>query len=277
VSDLPEKLTVLRKEGTSSTVTLVRAADPGAPTVLVVPAMGMRAGYYGPLLSALAEAGVTAAVMELRGHEESGGREPGWRYDFGYADLVEDLGAALDALEEAAPGPAPYLLGHSLGGQVSTAYAALHADRLSGLVYVAASSPYWRYWRPGFLPVSQAMGLLAQVVGHFPGQQVKFAGREARTLMRDWARFARTGRLRFGRPAIDYGVPLGALRLPALAVSIEGDTLGVPAAVDGLLALMPRVEATRVHVEEPGLDHFRWARRPDAVVRTVADWLKQVA
>jgi len=236
--------------------------------------MGMRAGYYLPLLAALAEAGVSAAVMEQRGHEEGpGARRPGRHYDFGYADLVADIGVAVDALEAAVPGAPTYLLGHSLGGQVGSAYAATHADRLAGLVYVASSSPYWRYWRPGFLPVSQAMGLLAQVVGHFPGQQVRFAGREARGVMRDWARFARTGRMRFGRPAIDHSLPMRRLRLPALAVSIEGDTLGVPAAVEGLLAMMPELDVTRVHLDDEGLDHFRWARTPGAVVAAITEWL----
>jgi len=273
VSDLPEKLTLTRPDGTSSTVTLVRAADPEAPVVLVVPAMGMRAGYYQPLLAALAAAGVSAATMEQRGHEESGGPVPGWRHDFGYADLVDDVAAAIDELERVAPGAPAYLLGHSLGGQVGSAYVATHPDRLAGLIFVAASSPYWRHWRPGFLPVSQGMGLLAQVVGHFPGTHVRFAGREARGVMRDWARFARTGRMRFGRPAIDHTLPMRRLRLPALAVSIEGDTLGVPAAVDGLLALMPELDLSRVHLDEDGLDHVRWARRPDAVVTTITNWL----
>ena len=277
MSDLPEKLTILRSEGTSSTLTLVRAAAPESPVVLVVPAMGMPAGYYGKLLTALAAAGVSAAVMEQRGHEEAGdgpgGRRPGWRYDFGYADLVDDVGAAVDELERVVPGAPAYLLGHSLGGQVGSAYAATHADRLAGLVFVASSSPYWRYGPRGFLPVSQAMGLLPQVVGHFPGKHVRFAGREARGLMRDWARFARTGRMRFGRPAVDYTGPLRTLRLPCLSVSIAGDALAGPAAVDGLVAMMPRLDLTRVHLDEDGLDHFRWARRPDAVVATVTDWL----
>lgn len=268
-----ERLTLDRADGTRFSVTLRRAPDAAAPLVLVVPAMGMRAGYYERLAAALVDAGWTAAVMEQRGHEETGGRLPGWRYDFGYADLVDDIAAAIDTLAEQAPAAPAYLLGHSLGGQVGSVYAAGHPDRLAGLILVAAGSVHWRVWSRRFLMLSQGFGLTARAVGHFPGARIGFAGREARGVMRDWARFARTGRLRFG--GADHGEALRRLQLPVLAVSFRGDRLAPRRSVDALLAMMPGVTVDRRHLDADQVDHFRWARTPDVVVPLLRQWLSE--
>jgi predicted alpha/beta hydrolase len=269
-----ETYPIERAEGTSFVLTVARA-DAAAATVLVVPAMGMPAGYYDKLVTAFALAGINVALMEQRGHEESGGRVAGWGYDFGYADLVDDIAAAVDRLGELVPASAgaTYVLGHSLGGQTASAYAALHPDQVAGLIYVASQTPYWRNYGPGFLVASQVMGLIGRVVGHFPGTQLKFAGREARTLMKEWARYARTGRLRFGRPARDVTADMRALAKPALIVSIEGDWLAPGATVDEIHRRMPGLEAERVHLDEPGIDHFKWARKPDSTVAAIQEWL----
>ncbi|MFT4082124.1 MAG: alpha/beta fold hydrolase [Nocardioides sp.] len=274
-----ETRTVERDEGTAFTVTLSRATAAAAPLVLVVPAMGVPAGYYHRLIDALAEAGISAAVTEQRGYEASGGRVPGWRYDFGYADLIDDLRASLTALAGVAdPGQGTYLLGHSLGGQVASGYLAETAgdpetsetSPVDGLLLVASQSPYWRGYGSRFLALSQAMGLLARVVGHFPGPQVGFAGREARGLMTEWARFARSGRLRYAGREPD----LAAVTVPVLAVTIDGDTLAPPDSTEQLLRLMPSAPVTRAHLTAG--THFTWARRPDAVLPTIADWLAGV-
>ncbi|WP_300299404.1 hypothetical protein, partial [Ferrovibrio sp.] len=80
----PDTIRLQRHDGTSFAVQIYPAANALAPAILVEPAMGMKIGYYAPLLEALQKAGFNAAIAELRGHEESGGRKPGWGYDFGY-------------------------------------------------------------------------------------------------------------------------------------------------------------------------------------------------
>ena len=266
------ELVLDRAEGTSFTVTVVHAADAAAPTpvVLVAPAMGMGARYYEPLLAALASAGVHAAVTEQRGHEATGGRIPGWRYDFGYAEVVEDLGRAVEAVRSELPGSPVFLLGHSLGGQIATAYAGRHPagpQAVDGLIHVGSSTPHWRSWGPKLLFAAYAFPLAATVVGHFPGAQLRFAGREARGLFRDWGVLARTGRLPVGEEG------LARVTVPVLAISIEGDHLAPVSAVDAMVAKLPAARVTRVHVDDDGIDHFRWARQTDPVARLIVDWL----
>jgi len=274
------RIVLERSEGTSYAVTLVRAADldsavasgatGASPVVIVAPAMGMGARYYEPLLEALAAAGVHAAVAEQRGHEAAGGRLPGRDYDFGYAELVEDLGRAIEAVRTELPGAPVFLLGHSLGGQVAAAYLGAHPGDLAGLIQVGSSSPHWRSWGAKLLLASYAFPLAAAVVGHFPGKHLRFAGREARGVFRDWGILARTGRL----PVGDDGLADAAV--PVLAVSIEGDDLAPVRAVDAMAARLTSAAVTRVHVDAEGIDHFRWARRADPVVPLIADWLRTV-
>ena len=262
------QLVLHRAVGTSFTVTLARAdGSPAAPVVLVQPAMGMKARYYLQLLEALAAAGVHAAVTEQRGHEASGGRIPGRSYDFGYADLVADLGQAVDAVRAELPGSPVVVLGHSLGGQIAALHAARHPGSLAGLLLVGSGTPHWREFSRKLLVAAYGFPLTARLVGHFPGERLKFAGREARGLMRDWGHLARTGRFAGGEEG------LADVRLPVLAVSIEDDWLAPTSSVDGLVTKLAGASVTRVHVEEPGIDHFRWAKQTDPVVPLITDWL----
>jgi predicted alpha/beta hydrolase len=66
---------------------------------------------------------------------------------------------------------------------------------------------------------------------------------------------------------------LAGVAVPVLAVSVEGDDLGPVAAVDALAHKLPAATVTRVHIDEPGIDHFRWARQMEPVVPVISDWL----
>lgn len=274
-----ETIGLPRVEGTAFTLTVFPAADPAAPAILIEPAMGVQAGYYLKLADALCAAGYNVAIAELRGHEAEGGRRPGWDYDFGYHEMLhEDWPQAIAAIKARFPAAPFYLLGHSLGGQISCLYAAAYPGSVAGLILIACSSVHWRLWPLPFLPYSQLASLTGRLLGHFPGHRFRFAGREARTVIADWARQARTGRFRFGRPHTDYEDKLASVVLPAIGISFSTDFFATRRAMDGLLAKLPNLQLERHHLDPKmlgfeGIDHFRWARQPAIVLPLLRNWL----
>lgn len=260
------EIVLVRAEGTRSTITVWSAEDPAAPVFLLVPAMGMPASYYHRFGAAVAAAGAHLSLMELRGHEASGGRAPGRDYDFGYVDMVGDVADAVEATRKALPGAPVVLVGHSMGGQVGIMYAALHPGQLAGIVLIASATPHWRTWAPWILPVGLGFVAVSRLLGHFPGQRVKFAGRESRGLIRDWNHLVRTGRFVAGEGG------LADVDLPVLAISVEDDWLGPVRTVDALVAKLPAARVERDHLDVEGIDHFKWARRPEVVVPRLVAW-----
>lgn len=276
----PEIIRLQRSEGTSFALTVYAASDPAAPVLLIQPAMGVKAGYYDRLAEALQSNGCNVAVAELRAHEAEGGRSPGRDYDFSYDDMLrQDWPQAVAAIKARFPAAPLYLFGHSLGGQISMLYAGQNPDQLAGLVLVAISSVYWKLWGFGFLLYSQAAVLTARLLGHFPGKVFRFAGREARGVIADWARQARTGDFILGTPRLNHREALAGVTLPVLAVSLQGDFFAPKRATDHLVGKMPQAQLSRHHLDPKamgidGVDHFRWARKPEVVVPTILDWLK---
>lgn len=259
---------------------LLRRASPAAARagLLFLPALGVPAHKYDPWLQALAGLGVAGAVPEWRGIGSSSWRARRGR-DWGYGALLGlDLRAVLDAMDD---GSAWHFGGHSLGGQFAAMLAALHPQRCRGLVLVATGVPDHRLYRGtkrlGIAAFAHALPLLTRLVGHYPGEALGFAGREAGGVMRDWAATVRTARYRDYGQGAPLDARLAALRLPALGVSFERDWL-VPAA--SLQALFDKLGGGPRRVERFDdarlgvvADHFRWLRSPGAVARAVAQAL----
>jgi predicted alpha/beta hydrolase len=250
-----------------------------APILWLQPGMGIEASWYAPLAGPAAARGLRLVRADLRGHGSSELRASP-SVDFGYRDIVEfDLPAQLAALRSHFPRAPVVLLGHSLGGQLSLLFGARRPGAVRGVACVAAGSTHHRAWRGSPYPsaavwaASQAMGLVARGLGWFPGDWVGFGGREARDVLRDWARQARTGR--FKSKGLDYDVDLRRCRTDCLFVSLEGDRLAPPGAVDDLARRIPTRRARRQHVQLPGLarPHFHWVRGSEPVLDVVSSWL----
>ena len=118
-----------------------------APVLLCLPAMGVPARFYQPMMQSLANAtGGPVYTAELRGQGDSAERaERG--ADFGYREIVEeDLPRWIDHLAFHHPHRRIVLMGHSLGGQLAVLASAALAQRLSALVLVAAGTAHHRAW-----------------------------------------------------------------------------------------------------------------------------------
>ncbi|RKN45537.1 alpha/beta fold hydrolase [Micromonospora endolithica] len=248
---------------------------PDAPVVLIVPAMGVRARYYRPFAAALRDAGLAVAVADLRGTGEST-PTPSRGCRYGYAELVDDIGAVLAALKPLRDGRRTILLGHSLGGQASVLHLALREGHdVDGLALVAVGLPWWRRYPGlrgyGVLPYTQGIAAVSRLLGVWPGWG--FGGRQARGVIRDWAHTARTGR--FPRlDGVDTEAAVRRIRTPVLAVSVDHDQYTPHATLDHLCAKLVAAPVAREHYTEAQsgarMDHFTWVRAGAPLARRVA-------
>lgn len=263
----------------------LHAASPSAPLLLIGPAMGTPARVYTPFAQALAAQGISAAILELRGLGSSSLRA-GRKADFGYRSLVEqDWFAAVTALRARYPQAPLFLFGHSLGGQASVLFASARPAGIAGVVMVACGSVFYRGWPGlkglGILAFTQFAAVLSGLLGYFPGKRVGFGGTEAKTLMQDWARLARSGRFALAGGGTDYETLLPKLQLPVLGVSFDHDHFAPHAAQKNLLDKLTQAGVTHwaLGPQDLGLrlDHFNWIKKNEALVARIAVWLRAQA
>lgn len=265
-------------------MTTIDSDPPVRAALLWLPALGVPARKYQRLAAELAARGVASHLHEWRGtgaHPARASR----REDWGYRDLLlEDIPRSVAELRAAHPN-APLLMGgHSIGAQFAVLSAALHGGA-QGLVAIGSGVPHWRLfpaplrWLVGSF--GHVLPPLTRGLGHYPGDRLGFAGREAGQLMRDWAQTVRRGHYD-GLPGLPdrLGDRLAALDPPFLGLRLAEDRL-VPAASLRALVDTTRSRIVRERVLDAATlgtaaDHFAWMREPRAVADEIAGWWGEV-
>ena len=244
---------------------------------LVLPALGVAASYYAKCAHWLAERGIAAGVLEIRGQGESPIRA-GRNVDFGYETLLDDLSTAVKALRKGHPGLRLVLVGHSLGGHLAVLQLALERQSVDAVVLVATATPHQApypglsRWKVGV--GTRLIGFVSALLGYYPGHRLGFGGLQPKTLMREWAAMGRTGRYVVEGNAVDIEATLERVRIPVLALRIDGDSLAPEGPCDAVLAKLPNAALQSLAVGAPtlserGRHHQRWAREPAAVMDPV--------
>lgn len=249
--------------------------------LLLMPALGTPAGFYTPLGEALAACGFHVVIMEHRGIGESHLRASR-QVDFGFAEVIDnDIPAVIQWQRAHAPALPLYLMGHSLGGHYSAILAGQRRDEIDGVILAACGSP----WIDAYRGLDQfRLRLLCRLIpvanalfGYYPGEQIGFGGREARTLMNDWLALARSNRYQADGLERDIDTPIRDYAGPVLSLRMADDAF---APVSGMAAVTDKFANARVtrrvlDAETIGdrADHYRWARTPSAVVAAIKDWL----
>ena len=266
------------KDGATSVIT-VFAGDfsPDSPVLICMPAMGVPAKFYEPLASPVLEEGWHLVTADLRGNGLSSVRASR-EVSFGYHEMVTfDWPAVVEKVKALFPGAPLYLLGHSLGGQLSTLYLAANPGACSGLIVVATPSVYFGGWdfplNLGVLAGTQLACAIAGILGYFPGRKIGFGGAEARGVIRDWAHTGRTGRYEPAGSPVDFESLLGEMELPVLSISFEEDLLAPERAVANLCTKMKKCRITHHLMKDEDLGHFQWVRNPQPVIEKIRQWL----
>lgn len=271
-------------DGTSTKVTQFGTIrDAQTPVFICLSAMGVAGSYYQVLAEELAAQGHVAFTTDYRGIGHSSVRPPA--QDFGYKEIIEiDYRGIVETVIKQFSEHPIYFLGHSLGGQLGGLYLSRYLPaQVKGIILVASCSVYYRGW-PGLtgygaLIGTQMSNLISQVLGYFPGKKIGFGGTEAKSVMRDWSRQARTGKYTVSRTDFDYEAALGQLNIPVLAISIQGDNFAPQRAIMNLYEKYHVAAPVHHHHLSPSeagipqLNHFNWARQPTGVVQIVNSWL----
>ncbi|MEM7104794.1 MAG: alpha/beta fold hydrolase [Bacteroidota bacterium] len=271
-------------DGTSNAITVFSLDDKvdSKKVILLFPAMGVAASYYEPFAEKLVNAGFEVITADIRGHGLSSERASR-KTDFGYREIVElDYPAVTAKVKSLYPDQQYYIMGHSLGGQMASLYASRGDDDCAGLILIACCSVYYKGWSglmgPGTYLFTQVFGFLPKIIGYFPGKRIGFAGTEPRTQMQDWAYQARTGRYHPNGSDFDYEMALSELKIPVLAISLDGDSYAPPKAVKHLLgkfhsdAPIDYQHLSKEDMGVPKVTHFSWVKIPGKLINYIADW-----
>ncbi len=108
----------------------------GSPraSVLLVHGLAEHSGRYENLVTALVPQGFAVYALDHRGHGHSDGQRA---YVERFAHYVHDLDTFFEMTLAQHPGCQVFMLGHSMGGTISLAYALRHQAKLDGLALSA--------------------------------------------------------------------------------------------------------------------------------------------
>ncbi|MFE3192282.1 alpha/beta fold hydrolase [Nocardia sp. NPDC059240] len=278
-----ETVPIQMPDGSTVTVRMIPAKGPHRhpitvdtprPVVVIVPGLGVPGEFYSLFGKPLSDRGFDVALLEIRGND--GRPKPAVSSSHGYQELVAvDFPAMFEAVRERFPDSTPYLLGHSMGGQLGVMYASRIRGRLGGLILVASGTPHHRGYTGLAALGSAALSLTANLAGFWPGDTITAGGfgRQSKVLIADWARLARTGRFQPAGADIDYEERIGRLKLPVLSITLTGDELTPQSSARQLLAKMPEADITRWHNPE-SLGHNGWISDPASTLDYVEKWLR---
>lgn len=276
-------LPIIAKDGAKSEATLCEPDNLHSNTLfLCLPAMGVKATYYGPLAEKLTGQGYPVLLCDLRGQGTSDQNVPPVK--FGYREMIElDIPAYIKAANENCPEKEIILLGHSLGGHLSLLYTAAHPEEVKAVALIASGSVYHRaYPFPQNLKIwagTQSSVLISKVFGYFPGHKLGFGGRQPQTVMSDWARQGRTGQFKPQGSNYNYETGLKKMSQPVFALSIVGDDFAPHSATNHLVGKLTSAPVTRIQYEpseaiKPQINHFRWVKHSEEIITQLKKWVE---
>ncbi|MCW8879417.1 MAG: alpha/beta fold hydrolase [Kangiellaceae bacterium] len=245
--------------------------------------MGVPARKYLPLAEELNRKGFASALFEWRGIETSNVRASR-KQNFGYNEILShDLPEAIKQVRQIYPDNPIYILGHSLGGQLGLLFMCQMPDEFEGLVGVATGTPYFKGWsfpnNIGIFVFSKLARWISAGVGHFPGRKLRFAGREARQLIKDWSKTVSSGEYQVEGNSYQFEEICHQLHKQALMITVDDDILAPQQSAKNLGSKLSSSEVSYAHLMaadfESGITgHFNWMKEPQSVVQQISDWLK---
>ena len=236
------------------------------PLVVMLPSMGRGAADFDRLAADVAAASYRVACPEPRGLGTSAVSDR----EETLATLADDVAAVV---AELGGGPA-VIVGHAYGNRIARMTATNHPELVESLVLLACG---------GFIPVTDEMAVAMRTIfdpRNPPDVRLDAVGRaffapgnDASVWVDGWC-----GKLARAQEQATVSTPVGDWwaggLAPMLAVQPADDRLAVPANADALVeAVGDRVKVVAI----PNAGHALLPEQPEAVAKTVIDWLNRRA
>jgi predicted alpha/beta hydrolase len=246
--------------------------------VLVAPATGVRRRLYDAFARSLAARGMGVVTWDWRGTGES--RPERMRgFQASMSDWARrDLPGVIDWAGGRFPDARLFAAGHSFGGQGIGL--APNADRLRGVVLIAAQSGWWGHWPRGqrwkyALLWHAVMPPMTRALGYFPFRRLGMGEDLPRGVALEWARWCRSPEYLGDWSGHER------LRAPLLAIGFSDDPFAPRDAVAALVDRYGSAEKEHRHIvpADAGaarIGHFGFFREgvTPGLWADVADWLQ---
>lgn len=270
---------ILSADGTKVPYTIYGLSDVKA-SVIILPAMGVRASFYRTFAHSLMDFDIAACVMEYRGLGDSPLRA-GWKTDFGYRQHQEDVAALILRVKQEYPDQPLYIAGHSFGGHLGVLTAGLEPTSFDGIIMLASGTPWHEAFEgkaakhlkrfSWFVPAIMAL------YGYFPGHKFGFAGREARSHMRDWLQLSSQNRFKVIGMRDDLDACIADYAGRVLCMSFARDIMAPLKSTELMLGKMPKASIDLKIVDDEDINgeatHFGWAKTPHRVSEHISAWV----
>jgi alpha-beta hydrolase superfamily lysophospholipase len=206
-----------------------RPSGPVRAVLVIVPGFNSHSGHYQWAAAQFTAIGLAVYAVDLRGR----GKSSGLRFHVQhFDDYLADVQSVMDVARSREPAVPVFLLGHSAGGVIASAYALEHQDELAGLIcesfalQVPAPAPVLALvrWLSGPFPKLRVLKLPNKEFSRLPeavaalNADPLIAG-EKQTALTVAQMLAGSDRLRRGFPT---------LRLPVLIAHGTADKVTVP-------------------------------------------------
>ncbi len=263
-----EIITFKTKDESLLTGTLYTPGSTDAAPMLIGSAMATHRSFYEPIAEWFADHGFRVLTFDYQGIGDSRST-PVRESNITLYDWAQDLAYATKYLKSHHDGRAPYVLAHSLAGQIFGLIGGSVSIKV--LVTFSSQSGYWRIQHPGqrlkLLVLSYiAFPLVNNLFGYLPWSQL-FGGEDVPSEAgRQWYQSCRYHRYLLDNESIPGRDNYRKFSAPILAYSFEDDKWGYKKAVDQMMDAYSGTEVERIHIKPSDLGvekigHFGFFRR----------------
>lgn len=253
------------------------SAKPKA-VLIIFPAMGAHARPYRFMASALAKAGNIVLTVDPRGHGESL-PHPRRGIDYGYDEILQqDIPAILRNVAESYPSLPVFLIGHSLGGHLVSAFVAENPNSVSGVITLTSTQLYYKYLGRPSLVIFITFAILSKLFGYLPGQHIGWGAPIAHRQVMDWVKWGIKGTF-CGSDGRNLEPLLKKTPTPNLCIGFTDDKrLATPKGVAAFAQLLPEDKTTYWSLSPAdmgvrALGHFEHLRTGAKLWPRLDDWI----